>query len=32
MKIAYLLGVSKYKTINELQACENDRHQKGALT
>ncbi|MFH0728206.1 MAG: caspase family protein [Pseudomonadota bacterium] len=24
MKIACLLGVSKYKTINELQACEND--------
>jgi hypothetical protein len=24
MKIACLLGVSKYKAINELQACEND--------
>jgi hypothetical protein len=24
MKIACLLGVSKYKTINELKACEND--------
>lgn len=24
MKIACLLGVSKYKTINELSACEND--------
>ena len=24
MKIACLLGVSKYKTINDLQACEND--------
>jgi len=24
MKIACLLGVSKYKTLNELQACEND--------
>jgi hypothetical protein len=24
MKLACLLGVSKYKTINELEACEND--------
>ncbi|VVB65192.1 Uncharacterised protein [uncultured archaeon] len=24
MKIACLLGVSKYKNINELRSCEND--------